>query len=392
MMIGPLVAYEPVLREGMARRGYAQSSIREAVGAMARLSCWMDVRGIGALTSAVVEQFVAERREECRVPKTARRWVGAVTRELRDCGAMTPGEVGSDAVTVVLAGYRAFLEAERSLSAASVRCYMTQGRKFLGWLPDPMSASLTCLDAGVVTAFVLEYTSAAESVWSAKALVGALRSLLRYLHLRGLVPGPLAGAVPAVAGWRLAGLPKALPAGQVRMLVEAPVRTGGAGLRDRAVLLLLTRLGLRGAEVAGLRLEEIAWQAGEIIVCGKAARREALPLPAEVGEAMAAYLEHGRPRCGAPTLFVTARAPYTPLSPASIRAIMARTCARAGLPRLGAHRLRHTLATEMLRAGADLPEVGQVLRHRSMLSTTIYAKVDDAALRTLTMPWPGSTA
>jgi integrase/recombinase XerD len=155
---------------------------------------------------------------------------------------------------------------------------------------------------------------------------------------------------------------------------------------------LPARLGLRGAEAAGLRLDDIAWQAGEITVVGKASQREALPLPAEVGEAMADYLEHARPRCGAPTLFVTARAPYRPLSPACIRAIMARACARAGLPRLGAHRLRHCLATEMLRAGADLPEVGQVLRHRSMLSTTVYAKVDDAALRTLVTPWPGSTA
>lgn len=391
-MIGPLTVYEPVVRGGMVRRGYAQSSVREAVGAMARLSGWMDDRGIGVLTSAAIEQFVAERRERCRESRTARRWVGAVARELLECGAMAPVEVNGDAVTTVLAGYRVFLQAERSLSAESVRCYLTRGRKFLAWLPDPLPASLARLDAGVLTAFVLEHAAAAGSVWSAKALVTSLRSLLRYLHLRGLAPGPLAGAVPAVAGWRLAALPKALPAGQVRMLVEAPVRPGGAGLRDRAVLLLLARLGLRGAEVAGLRLDDVAWQAGELTVCGKAARREALPLPAEVGEAMADYLEHGRPRCGAPTLFVTARAPYRPLSPACIRAIMGRACGRAGLPRLGAHRLRHTLATEMLRAGADLPEVGQVLRHRSMLSTTVYAKVDDAALSAVVMPWPGSAA
>lgn len=389
-MIGPLAVYEPVVREGMARRGYAESSIREAVGLMARVSGWMEARGIEALTSAAVERFVAERREGCRESRTARRWVGAVTRELDGCGAMTPEEVVGDAVTMLLAGYREFLQAERSLSAESVRCYLTQGRKFLVWLPDPLSVSLARLDAGVVTAFVLENATAAKSVWSAKTLVNALRSLLRYLHLRGLAPGPLAGAVPAVAGWRLAALPRALPAGQVRMLLQAPGQAGGVGSRDRAVLLLLARLGLRGAEAAGLRLDGIAWQAGEITVVGKASQREALPLPAEVGEAMADYLEHGRPRCGAPTLFVTARAPYRPLSPACIRAIMARACARAGLPRLGAHRLRHFLATEMLRAGADLPEVGQVLRHRSMLSTTVYAKVDNTALRTLATPWPGS--
>lgn len=391
-MIGPMTVYESALREGLTRRGYAQTSVREALGAMARLSGWMDARGIEVLTSTVVEQFVAERREACRESNTARRWIGAVTRELLETGAMPPDEISRDALATVLAGYREFLQAERSLSVESVRCYVNQGRKFLAWLPEPLLDSLARLDAGVVTTFVLEHATAAGSVWSAKALVSALRSLLRYLHLRGLAPRPLAGAVPAVAGWRLAALPKALPADQVWMLLEAPVRPGGVGLRDRAVLLLLARLGLRGAEVAGLRLDDVAWQAGEITVCGKAARREALPLPAEVGEAMAAYLEYGRPRCDVPTLFVTARAPYRSLSPTCIRAIMGRACSRAGLPRLGGHRLRHSLATEMLRAGADLPEVGQVLRHRSMLSTTVYAKVDDAALSALAMPWPGSTA
>jgi site-specific recombinase XerD len=391
MMIGPLTVYEAVVREGMARRGYAQTSIREAIGLMARLSGWMDTRGIGVLSSAAVEQFVAERRDLCQESRTARRWVGAVTRELLGCGAMTSQEASGDAVTKVLTGYREFLRAERSLSAESVRCYLTQGRKFLAHLPDPLPASLARLDAGVVTAFVLENATAAGSVWSAKTLVNALRSLLRYLYLHGLAPGPLAAAVPAVAGWRLAALPRALPADQVRLLLQAPVRLGGVGVRDRAVL-LLAGLGLRGAEVAGLRLDEIAWQAGQITVVGKAARREALPLAAEVGEAMADYLEHARPRCVVPTLFVAARAPCRPLSPTCIRAIMARACTRAGLPRLGAHRLRHSLATEMLRAGAGLPEVGQVLRHRSMPSTAVYAKVDDAALRGVAMPWPGSAA
>lgn len=154
------------------------------------------------------------------------------------------------------------------------------------------------------------------------------------------------------------------------------------------MLTVLARLGLRGAEVAALRLTDIDWHAGEIAVRGKGSRIERLPLPAEVGEALASYLTGARPRCSAPAVFVTARAPYQALTGTCIRAIMGRACERAGLPRLGAHRLRHSLATAILRAGAPLPEVGQVLRHRSQLSTAVYAKVDHAALRTLAQPWP----
>ena len=162
------------------------------------------------------------------------------------------------------------------------------------------------------------------------------------------------------------------------------------GLRDYAVLSLLARLGLRGAEASGLQLGDIDWRAGEIAVTGKGSRTERLPLPAPAGEALAAWLEHGRPKCESRSVFVTVRRPCRPLTPESVRAVMGRACERAGLERRGTHRFRHSLATEMLRAGASLPEVGQVLRHRSMLSTSIYAKVDQNALRPLARQWPGA--
>ena len=164
------------------------------------------------------------------------------------------------------------------------------------------------------------------------------------------------------------------------------------GLRDYAILSLLARLGLRGAEAAGLQLGDIDWRAGEITVTGKGSRTERLPLPAPAGEALAAWLKEGRPSCEPRSVFVTIRRPHRPVTPHLVRVIMARACEQAGLERTGAHRLRHSLATEMLRAGASLPEVGQVLRHRSMLSTSIYAKVDQNALRPLARPWPGSAA
>jgi len=219
-----------------------------------------------------------------------------------------------------------------------------------------------------------------------------VRALLRFLHVTGHVPVPLAGAVPAVAGWRLASLPRGLDAAVISRLLASCDRGTITGRRDFAILTMLARLGLRGAEVAALELADVDWLGGEVAIRGKGSRIERLPLPADVGEAMAAYLMAGRPRCGARAVFCTVHAPYQQLTSAAIRGIMGRACRRAGLPRAGAHRLRHSLATEMLRAGASLPEVGQVLRHRSQLATSVYAKVDENALRVLARPWPGGAS
>jgi site-specific recombinase XerD len=224
---------------------------------------------------------------------------------------------------------------------------------------------------------------------SAKAVVTAVRALLRFLHVAGHVPVGLAAVVPSVAGWRLASLPRGLDAVVVERLLGSCDQDTIVGRRDYALLTMLARLGLRGAEVADLELGDLDWRGGEVTIHGKGNRIDRLPLPVDVGEALAAYLTAGRPRCDAASVFCTVRAPYRRLSPAAVRAIMGYACQRAGLDRVGAHRLRHSLATEMLRAGASLPEVGQVLRHRSQLATSVYAKVDENALRVLVRPWPG---
>jgi site-specific recombinase XerD len=308
---------------------------------------------------------------------------------LREHKVVPARPVSDDPVDVLVADYRHWLEAERGLAAETVRCYGNHAETFLGQLPAPLAQTLVNLDAAAVTGFMLEQASTAGSVESAKALVTAMRSLLRFLHVDGRVAVPLVGAVPAVAGWRLGSVPRGLDRAQVDALLGAHDRTTPVGLRDHAVVSMLARLGLRGAEVAALRLEDVDWYRGEVLVRGKGSRVERLPLPVDVGQALADYLTGGRPACSCATVFVTARAPWRPLQATSIRATMYRACQQAGLPRLGAHRLRHTLATDMLRAGASLVEVGQVLRHRSQLSTSVYAKVDHEALRTLTRPWPG---
>lgn len=392
VMSGPLASSQALLRAELANLGYAASSVREAIRTLARLSDWMAERDMeaAALTPAAVEAFVATRRAVCLSESGARGPLPVVLRVLRRAGVVPDQAVTTvTAVEALLADYRAYLVGERGLAAESVRCYLSQARTVLAQFTVPLDVALARLDAAAVTAFVVHASATAGSVWSAKALVTALRSLLRYLHVAGYLAVPLVAAVPAVAGWRLSALPRALPRAQVAALLAAPDTGTATGRRDRTVLLVLARLGLRGSEVAALRLADVDWRAGEVLVRGKAARVERLPLPREVGAALAGYLTEARPRCACSALFVTARAPYHALTGSCIRAIMGgpahaqvcRSWARTGCAT--------PWATELLRAGAPLADVGQVLRHRSQLSTAIYAKVDHTALRALAQPWPG---
>lgn len=393
LMTGPLAPHEVAVRTSMTQAGYAPSSVLEAARAMRRLSEWMSERdlAVGELTPLVVDDFLADRRSRCRTAAVSRRWVGAVLRALHGQGVVPETEpVVATGRELLLEEFRRWLRAERGLAAESVRCYSGQAGKFLADVPDPLGDSLAALDAAAVTAFIVAQARSADSVWSAKAQITATRALLRFLHVQGLIPVSLTAAVPGVAGWRLAALPRGLSREQVQALLAAHDTTTAVGLRDHALLVMLARLGMRGAEAAALRLEDVDWRGGQIVVRGKGARVERLPLQAEVGAALAAYVTDARPSCDCTSVFVTVRAPFQPLTATAVRAIMGRTCRRAGMPRVGAHRLRHSLATDLLRAGAPLAEVGQVLRHRSQLSTAAYAKVDYDTLQTLAQPWPGS--
>ena len=204
-----------------------------------------------------------------------------------------------------------------------------------------------------------------------------------------MLPESLSAAVPSVAGWRLAGLPRGLEPGQARRLLSSCDRRSTLGRRDFAILTLLLRLGLRRGEAARLALGDVDWRAGEIVVHGKGGRLDRLPLPGDVGEAIVAYLQRGRPSTGHRELFLRALAPIGPLAGGGVSWIVRRACRRAGTEEVGAHRLRHTAACEMVAAGVPLPEIGEVLRHRSLASTALYARVDLDALRSVAVPWPG---
>jgi len=290
----------------------------------------------------------------------------------------------------LLSRYRRHLEKDRGLMPTTVRRYERFARRFLA-----LRASRTGLETGAegltsaaVNAYMLEAGSRLV-VESAKREAADLRSLLRFLYLSGLLGADLGSAMPPVAAWRGARLPPTMSQADVSALLGTCDRSTTSGRRDLAILALLARLGLRSGEVAGLRLSDVGWRAGEVLVRGKARRQDRLPLPVEVGEAIVDYLRDGRPRCESPRLFLTLHAPHRPIAPSSITGIVYRACRRAGLDRVGGHRLRHALATEMLRQGGDLIEIAQVLRQSDLGTTSGYAKVDRAALRIVAQPWPG---
>lgn len=294
-------------------------------------------------------------------------------------------------VEELLGRYRDYLIGERGLTPGTARGYVDLVRPFVATRQRGKVLDFAAVSAADVSGFVMA-ACPGRAVGSAKLIVCSLRSLLGWLHLTGATAGSLVSAVPSVAGWRLSGLPKGLEPAQLRRLLGACDRRTATGRRDYAIMLLLSRLGLRSGEVARLSLDDLDWRHGEIAVVGKGNRAERLPLPEDVGAAIAAYLRRGRPRTAqGRSVFVRVHAPHQALTNGGVTMVVFDAAQHAGLPKMHAHRLRHTAATAMLRAGSPLPEVAQVLRHRSLLSTAIYAKVDRDALAVLARPWPGDT-
>jgi integrase/recombinase XerD len=290
---------------------------------------------------------------------------------------------------IALERYRCYLLAERGLQAGVARGYVDSVRPFVARWAGAGSADLPQLTAGEVTAF-LTGQSRRLAPKTAQRLVTALRSLLRFWHLQGLISGPLDQAVPQIAN-RRPGLPRPLEPGQVQALLASCDQETAAGRRDLAMLTMMARMGLRAGEVAGLRLDDIDWRLGNLTVRGKGNRRDQLPLPADAGEAVAAYLRHGRPPTALDrSVFIRVKAPHRGLTSGGVTQAVAAAAQRAGLGTIYAHRLRHSAATAILAEGGSLAEIGQVLRHRRPLTTAAYTKVNTEALRTLARPWPGS--
>lgn len=389
---GPLATYVEGFRDELAGQGYVDGSAAMHLQLMAHVSRWLDGHrlGVGDLTPERVDDFIQDRRCAGYSAHVSRCSLVALTGYLARLGVLGPFPVvAATPDDLVVGAYRRYLEIDRGLAATTIDHYVKIARDVLvGWRDE--GRELAVVTAADVSELVLR-ESRQRNVGSAKALVTGLRSWLRFLNAEGLTTHDLTGAVPAVASWGGGWIPRGLSEVEVTALLDSVKATTAVGLRDRAVLLLLARLGLRAGEVAGLVLDDIDWRRGEIVVCGKGSHHDRLPLPVEVGEALASYLRHGRPRVTSRAVFLKVQAPIVAVSSDGVGGIVALAGRRAGV-RASAHRLRHSAATAMLRAGGSLAEVGQVLRHANVATTAIYAKVDHEALRELALAWPGRTA
>ena len=387
---GPLAGYAPGFRVWLTERGYHPSSVEEQAFLMGHLSRWLAETGLqpSAFSGDVVEEF-REVRRETHSHLSGARGMDQLLGYLRGVGAVPEPLVADSQVERLIAEYREYLRSERGLVAGSVVLRERVARLFLGDLAGPIDVALGELGPAHVTGFVVEQCGGGRrGVAWAKTLTSGLRSLLVFLHVAGWVAVPLVQAVPSVAGWRLSPLPRGLDREQVGRLVASCDRATCVGRRDFAILMLLSRLGLRACEVTAMSVDDIDWRAGELTVHGKGAQIDRLPLPSDVGQALVEHLLGREPDGRFREVFLRVFAPAGPLSAKAIGSVLRDACDRAGVARVGTHRLRHTVATDLLAAGASLPEIAAVLRHTNLSSTAIYAKVDRATLRPLARPWP----
>jgi len=379
----------------LATCGYAATTVRSQLRLLGHFSEWLTRRrcDIRELNDELVGTFVKDCKRRGRLRRGHAATLHQFLTHLR-----ARGEVASPAPMVdesplgqLQRHYEQYLTAERGLAPVTVLKYVDVLRWFLTDRFGNGPLELGALDVSTITTFVIRHART-TSPGCAKGMVTALRSICHFLLQRGVIDRDLAAGVPRMPDWRLATIPKYLSPEEVARLLQACDLQAAVGRRDHAILLLLARLGLRAGEILALELDDIQWRTGEILVrSSKRLPQDRLPLLTEVGEALATYIRRDRPSHRTRRVFLCLKAPRRGFShPSTVSTIVQRALARAGLsPALkGAHLLRHSLATRMLRQGASLPEIGLVLRHRAVQTTEIYAKVDLAGLRTLAQPWP----
>ncbi|HET6498209.1 MAG TPA: tyrosine-type recombinase/integrase, partial [Coriobacteriia bacterium] len=373
------------------RRGYTRLSCRQLLWFASHLSRWLMKQGLGLcdLSDERVDSFLCARRATGYTPLLSRRRLRPILHFFSEAHLLPESSPAPPLTPLeqLLADYEGSLVHDRGLTCGVASGYRAVARQLLVETSRSGTLDLSPLDGAAVKHYVLK-SSRGSSLNQTRKTLSGLRSFLRFLHLRGDIANDLRGAVPKIAGWRMASLPKYLAAEQVNAIVNSCDRRLTVGRRDYAVLLLLARMGLRAKEVAALSLDDVYWREGVLLIRGKGGREDRMPLMAEVGSALASYLRRRR-KTTCRSLFLCHRAPHTPLCSDTVVRIVWRACSRAQVPPVGAHRLRHSAATTMLRRGATMDEISQTLRHRCHATTAIYAKVDHCRLRELAQPWPG---
>jgi len=377
----------------LSDRGYRGQTIREKVWSVARLSRWMAAKRLGVvgLDERCVDEFDSAQRRRGRRRRGVRSTLLQLLAHLRTAGVLpAPAPVHDDSPrAALLARYAEYLRRERALAASTIAGYLAIVCAFVDEHLDG-AARADSLRADDVRDFLVARIGRVVPK-RAQYMCTALRSFLRFLFLHAETGVDLALAVPTVRQAHLVGVPRHMSPEDVERLLGGCDRSSATGRRDHAILLLLARLGLRAGEIMALQLGDVRWREGEIVVRGKGLIHDRLPLPSDVGQALALYIQKDRPSGPSRHVFLCRKAPHRGFShPSSVTTIVMRALARAGLTpaRRGAHLLRHSLATTMVRRGASFAEIGQVLRHRSPNTTEIYAKLDFAALREVAMPWP----
>lgn len=378
-------------REWLTRRGYTPGTVRNMLKDLGQVGLWLSAERlrIKDLNEERMSAFQSARQRVGRTRSPGPRALVPLMSYLREAGAAPQRAPLGTELGSLLASYRLWMVEERGLAAATVLRYENTARRFLQESAAGGVVAPGALTGADVNAFLLR-EFARVSAGSAKGRVAELRSVLRFLYLQDITGLSLGASVPAVGGWRFATLPRpGMSAADVQLLLDSFDRTTPVGVRDFAMVMLVSRLGLRSIEVARMQLGDVDWRSGELVVRGKARRQDRLPLPAEVGEALVAYLASGRNPEDAVHVFLTCRAPRGPIRADLVGDVVERACKRAGLPDVGPHGLRRALAGELLRRGAGLVAISQVLRHQDLATTALYAKVDLVALRKVAQPWPG---
>lgn len=376
-------------------QGYAIASIQSQLYLIKRFLVWLRSHTEIPLDELGIQRFLRSPHNAHLTPRAGTAALHRFLQMLREQGVVPPQkEQTLSEQQRLIKYYERYLLEERGLVPATV----AYNARFAGQFVSALHAkfgkprlNFSQLRGENITDFVRRQ-SHKLSPGRAQLLCTGLRSFLRFLLHQGKIRTDLTGCVPTVARWSLSTLPKFLPAGTVEMVLARNHRRSPIGRRDYAILLLLARLGLRACEVVTLNLEDIDWENARITIRAKGGRWNQLPLPSDVGDALASYLRHGRPRCSCRRVFIRHRPPLAGFtSSAAISSVVKHALHRAGVKsaRKGAHLFRHSLATSMIRQGASLDEIGELLRHRSPNTTTIYAKVDLPALRPLALPWPG---
>jgi integrase/recombinase XerD len=395
---GALYSYIPGFTASLTSRGYSQASIAYRLTLLRDLDQWMRQRrmAIEEFSEEPIRQFLRYRRKHDSKRRGDNATLRSLLKHLRETTVvgLPISQNRTSPIDQLQASFAQHLREQRGLRPATLEQYLFQTRRFLSERFGNGALSIGELNAQDICRCIL-HQAKTISPHAARCMGKALRSLLRFLHQRGDISTNLAMSVPSVAKCRLAELPKYLSPQQVELVLKKSEQDDPTVQRDRTILLLLARLGLRAAEIVRMTLDDIDWEAGELAIHGKGGHRDKLPLPKDVGRSLANYLKHVRPSCTCRRVFIRSAAPREGFADsAAVDIVVQRALRRAGInaPTRGAHLFRHSLATQMLRNGASWSEIAKILRHQSERSTAIYAKVDLAALRSIAHPWPGGVA